>query len=135
MFTGIVQGTALVQRLSDLSGLRRLTLRFDSGFSDGLNIGASVSVDGACLTVTQLEADALASFDVIQETLSRTTLGALRAGSRVNVERAAKDGAEIGGHALSGHIDCKATIVEVRTPENNRILRFGLTKPWSRYVF
>jgi riboflavin synthase len=140
MFTGIVQGTALVQRLNDLSGLRRLELRFDAGFTEGLNIGASVSVDGACLTVTQVAGDQsaggeLASFDVIQETLSRTTLGALREGSRVNVERAAKEGAEIGGHAVSGHIDCKATVLEIRTPENNRIVRFGLEKPWSRYVF
>jgi riboflavin synthase len=135
MFTGIVQGTALVQRVSDLSGLRRLSLRFAAGFSEGLNIGASVSVDGACLTVTQLEAGELASFDVIQETLSRTTLGALTVGSRVNVERAARASAEIGGHTLSGHIDCKATVLQLRRPENNHILRFGLAKPWSRYVF
>ena len=135
MFTGIVQGTAIVQRLNDLQGLRRLTLRFEAGFSEGLNIGASVSVDGACLTVTHLAAGELASFDLIQETLSRTTLGALREGSRVNVERAARAGAEIGGHAVSGHIDCKATVLEIRSPQNNRILRFGLAKPWSRYVF
>ena len=135
MFTGIVQGTALVQRVSDLSGLRRLTLRFAAGFTEGLNLGASVSVDGACLTVTQVEAGELASFDLIQETLTRTTLGTLREGSRVNVERAAKEGAEIGGHALSGHIDCKAAIAEIRTPENNRIVRFSLPPPWARYVF
>jgi riboflavin synthase len=135
MFTGIVQGTALVQQVRDLSGLRQLVLQFGAGFCEGLNIGASVSVDGACLTVTQLGGAELASFDVIQETLSRTTLGALRAGSRVNVERAAKEGAEIGGHAMSGHIDCKAAIAEIRTPDNNRTLRFAVPKPWSRYVF
>jgi riboflavin synthase len=135
LFTGIVQGTALVRQVGDFSGLRRLTLEFAPGFTAGLNVGASVSVDGACLTVTQVNAGELASFDVIQETLSRTTLGALREGARVNVERAAKEGAEIGGHTVSGHIDCKAAIVQIRTPENNRILRFSLPKPWSRYVF
>jgi riboflavin synthase len=135
LFTGIVQGTALVRQIRDLSGLRRLTLEFPQGLTAGLNIGASVSVDGACLTVTQVSAGELASFDVIQETLSRTTLGMLREGGRVNVERAATEGAEIGGHAVSGHIDCKAAIVQIRTPENNRSLRFSLPKPWSRYVF
>jgi riboflavin synthase len=73
-----------------------LTLRCAPGFTAGLNIGASVSVDGAWLTVTHVEAGELASFDVIQETLSRTTLAALCEGSRVNVERAAQEGAEIG---------------------------------------
>lgn len=135
MFTGIVQGTALVCALQDLHGLRRLTLELPAGFGTGLAIGASVSVDGVCLTVTQLEGEQRASFDVIQETLSVSTLAVLSEGSRVNVERAAKDGAEIGGHPLSGHVDCTAVISEIRTPDNNRIVRFQLPAAWIRYVF
>jgi riboflavin synthase len=134
MFTGIVQGLARVAQITDRSGLRTLRLSFPSGFEAGLQIGASVAVDGACLTVTALHAGA-ADFDVMQQTLSQTTLGALTQGSGVNVERAAKEGAEVGGHVLSGHIDFKATIVQVREPENNRVLRIAVPAPWMRYVF
>ncbi len=135
MFTGIVQGTALVRALQDLPGLRRLTLELPAGFGAELAIGASVAVDGVCLTVTELAGEQQASFDVIQETLRVTTLGALAQGARVNVERAAKEGAEIGGHPISGHVDCRAAIVEIRTPENNHIVRFQLPAPWIRYIF
>jgi riboflavin synthase len=94
-----------------------------------------VSVDGVCLTVTERVGDDAASFDVMQQSLALTTLGTLQTGSRINVERAAKDGAEIGGHPLSGHIDFLATVVQVRRPENNCVLRIGVPAPWMRYVF
>ncbi len=134
MFTGIVQGVAEVAQITDRNGLRSLRLSFPSGFDSGLQVGASVAVEGVCLTVTALHADA-ADFDVMQQTLSLTTLGALKQGSAVNVERAAKEGAEVGGHVLSGHIDFKATIAQIRTPENNRALRIAVPAPWMRYVF
>jgi riboflavin synthase len=114
MFTGIVQGIAEVAHIADRNGLRSLRLSFPSGFDRGLHLGASVAVEGVCLTVTALHADA-ADLDVMQQTLSLTTLGALKQGSAVNVERAAKEGAEVGGHVLSGHIDFKATIARPRT--------------------
>ena len=135
MFTGIVQGIARVADTSSLIGLRRLRLEFPPGFAQGLEIGASVSVDGTCLTVTSLHGSDAADFDVMQQTLATTTLGALAVAGRVNVERAAKDGAEIGGHALSGHIDFRARVAEVRRPDNNRVLRFEVPAPWMRYVF
>ena len=98
-------------------------------------MGASVSVDGVCLTVTALDGGNAASFDVMQQTLSVTTLGALALGGSINVERAAKDGAEIGGHPLSGHIDFRAQVVDLRRPENNHVLRLAVPPPWMRYVF
>jgi riboflavin synthase len=134
MFTGIVQGVAQVAHIADRNGLRSLRLSFPSGFDSGLQVGASVAVEGVCLTATALHANA-ADFDVMQQTLSLTTLGALSQGSAVNVERAAKEGAEVGGHVLSGHIDFKATIAQVREPENNRVLRIAVPAPWMRYVF
>ena len=134
MFTGIVQGVARVDHVEDRSGLRTLRLSFPSGFDTGLQIGASVSVDGVCLTATALH-DNAADFDVMQQTLSLTTLGALAEGSAVHVERAAKQGAEVGGHALAGHVDFQATIAQVREPENNRVLRIAVPAPWMRYVF
>jgi riboflavin synthase len=135
MFTGIVQGIATVATVTDRPGLRSFTLRFPPGFTEGLAIGASVACDGVCLTVTALEGDSAARFDVMQQSLNLTTLGALREGSRINVERAAKDGAEIGGHPLSGHVDFMATLATLRQPENNHVLRFAVPAPWMRYVF
>jgi riboflavin synthase len=135
MFTGIVQGTARVAQLRDRAGLRSLGLEFAPGFAEGLAVGASVAVDGTCLTVTALQGGHAADFDVMQQTLALTTLGALALGSRVNVERAAKDGAEIGGHSLSGHVDFRAHVAEVRQPQNNHVLRLAVPAPWMRYVF
>lgn len=135
MFTGIVQGMATVVGIADRAGLRSIRLRFAPGFDDSLAIGASVAVDGTCLTVTARPAPDEAGFDVMQQSLALTTLGGLVAGSRVNVERAARDGAEIGGHPLSGHIDFMARIAELRRPENNCVLRFAVPAPWMRYVF
>ena len=135
MFTGIVQGIARVSALVDRPGLRSFTLAFPKGFATGLAIGASVAVDGTCLTVTRLRGADAADFDVMQQSLALTTLGTLAEGSAINVERAARDGAEIGGHPLSGHVDCLARVLEVRRPENNCVLRIGLPAPWMRYVF
>jgi riboflavin synthase len=135
MFTGIVQGVARVSAAVDRPGLRSFTLQFPPGFAAGLEIGASVAVDGTCLTVTALRGPDAADFDVMQQTLALTTLHGLREGSRVNVERAAKEGAEVGGHPLSGHVDLQATLAAVRRPENNHVLRFDVPAPWMRYVF
>jgi len=135
MFTGIVQAVATVSVLVDKPGLRSFTLAFPGGFCDGLEIGASVSVDGVCLTVTELVGEDAANFDVMQQSLSLTTLDALKVGSRVNVERAARDGAEIGGHPLSGHVDFQAVLASVRNPENNHVMRIAVPSPWMRYIF
>jgi riboflavin synthase len=135
MFTGIVQGIAQVVSLRDSEGLRTITLRLPPGFDEGLAIGASVACDGVCLTVTSRPGDDQASFDVMLQTLVLTTLAELHEGSAVNVERAAREGAEVGGHPLSGHVDCRARVAQVRTPANNHVLRFEVPAPWMRYVF
>jgi len=135
MFTGIVQGVAQVARLTDRPGLRSFELAFPAGFDDGLEIGASVACDGVCLTVTALPGPGRATFDVMQQSLGLTTLGSLQEGSAINVERAAKDGAEIGGHPLSGHVDCVGQILSIRQPENNHVLRIGVPASHMRYVF
>ena len=135
MFTGIVQAVATVSVLVDKPGLRSFTLAFPSGFCDGLEIGASVSVDGVCLTVTERVGEDAASFDVMQQSLALTTLDTLVVGSRINVERAARDGAEIGGHPLSGHVDFQAVLGAVRNPENNHVMRISVPSPWMRYIF
>lgn len=135
MFTGIIQGVASVARITDRPGLRSFTLQFPPGFAQDLAIGASVASDGVCLTVTRLHGEDAADFDVMQQSLKLTTLGALKEGDAINVERAARDGAEIGGHPLSGHVDFTATVAAVRQPENNHVLRIAVPQPWMRYVF
>jgi len=135
MFTGIVQGVARLAAISDRPGLRSFELAFPQGFDSGLEIGASVACDGVCLTVTALPAPGRACFDVMQQSLGLTTLGALVTGGAINVERAARDGAEIGGHPLSGHVDCQGQLLSIRQPENNHVLRIGVPASHMRYVF
>lgn len=135
MFTGIVQGVATVEHIEDRTGLRTLSLRFPAGFGTDLALGASVACDGVCLTVTEILGPDAARFDVMQQTLQVTALGGLQAGQKINVERAAREGAEIGGHPISGHVDACATVLEVRHPENNHVLRLGLPREILRYVF
>jgi riboflavin synthase len=135
MFTGIVQAVAEVAAITDKPGLRSFTLEFPPGFCHGLEIGASVASDGVCLTVTALQGETRADFDVMQQSLNLTTLSGLRQGSRINVERAARDGAEIGGHPLSGHVDFMASLESIRRPENNHVLRIRVQAPWMRYIF
>jgi len=135
MFTGIVQGVAHVTRRVERPGLVSFELALPPGFDEGLEVGASVAVDGVCLTVTGHAGPSRATFDVMQQSLALTTLGALTEGSAANAERAAKDGAEIGGHPLSGHVDGLGRIVQVRRPENNHVLRIELPPALRRYVF
>jgi riboflavin synthase len=123
MFTGIVQGRGRILFVSDSAGIRRLQVALPAGRADGLQIGASVSVAGVCLTVVEIQ-DHQVSFDVIDETLRRTRLGALQVGEEVNIERAARFGDEIGGHLLSGHIWGTAEVVDVHPTDQNLRIQF-----------
>ena len=121
MFTGIVQGTARIAAASTTDGVLRLTLDLPTGLGRGLVPGASVSVSGVCLTAVEIVEDRV-QFDVIDETLRRTTLGERTTGDLVDVERAASFGDEIGGHLIPGHIWGVGEVVEVaREGENTRV--------------
>lgn len=135
MFTGIVQGIASINSITDKPGLRTFKLSFPQGFCQDLEIGASVAVDGVCLTVTTLHDADMAEFDVMQQSLAITTLGDYAQYGRINVERAARDGAEIGGHPLSGHVDFTAQIAAIRELENNYVIRIAVAPEWLRYIF
>ena len=114
MFTGIIRHVGTVRATAPAAAGARLTI--DLGpLADGIAPGDSVAVDGACLTAAGIDAAAV-SFDVVRETLARTTLGALKARSRVNLERAlALDGA-LDGHLVQGHVDGVATVKGI-TPD------------------
>ncbi|ATZ94866.1 MULTISPECIES: riboflavin synthase [Dickeya] len=125
MFTGIVQGTATVVSIDEKPNFRTHVVQLPPELLPGLETGASVAHNGCCLTVTKIDGDRI-SFDLIKETLRLTNLGEVKAGDRVNVERAAKYGDEIGGHVMSGHIMCTAEIVKILTSENNHQIWFRL---------
>ena len=135
MFTGIIQAVATIAALRDQDGLRTFTMEFPEGFCDNLAIGASVSHDGVCLTVTEQLSPTCATFDVMQQSLNITTLGQYQVGDVLNVERAAKDGAEIGGHPLSGHVDFTAPVLQVQSTDTNHKIRFGIAELFRPYVF
>jgi len=137
LFTGLVQGKATVRSFENLDDqFARLTLGFPERTLDGILIGASVAVNGTCLTVTRLGEDGTsASFDLIVETLRATNLGRLEVGGEVNYERSARVGDEIGGHTVSGHVHCTAEIVEVVDTELNRKVVFEVSdKKLIKYV-
>ncbi len=135
MFTGIVQGVGEIVSIDDHAALRTFEIEFPKGFCEGLVIGASVSVDGVCLTVVKIISPMRASFDVMHQTLKVTTLGDYAKGQRINIERAAKEGAEIGGHPLSGHVDFAAKVDTVTVMDGNKVIRFAVPPEFVRYIF
>ncbi|HET6472890.1 MAG TPA: riboflavin synthase subunit alpha [Pseudomonadales bacterium] len=133
MFTGIVQGLCRVAAVVDEPGLRRL--RIDLGeLALGLATGASVAVNGTCLTATQIDAGRV-GFDLIRESADRSNLGAIRAGDYVNIERSLKFGDEIGGHVLSGHVADVVTVAQIDTAANERTIWFDVAPQWLPYLF
>lgn len=101
MFTGIIQGIASISAISQGESVTKVSI--DLPETENLQIGASVSIDGVCLTATSINGT-IVDFDIIAETLQRTTLSDLEIASEVNFERAIRFGDELGGHLLSGHI-------------------------------
>ena len=101
MFTGIVQGLGTIKSIEEGNGITTFSIACPD--TQNLVIGASVAIDGICLTATSIK-DKLVTFDVIPETMERTTLGERVANDEVNIERSLRYGDEVGGHLLSGHI-------------------------------
>jgi riboflavin synthase len=134
MFTGIVSVAAPIAKIVDKPGLRTLTLRFPWRQRFLLRRGASVSLDGVCMTVTTKRGRDV-TFDAMDETLEKTTIGLIKEGDLLNIERSFKTGAEIGGHILSGHVTEKARIIQIDKPENNHIITFQVPKKYMKYLF
>ena len=110
MFTGIVAGTAPIVEIGGDDSVRTFSVDLN-GFDSDLDIGASVSLDGVCMTVVNSD-NGIVSFDAIYETLDRTTLSDRKVGDLLNVERSLRLGDELGGHILSGHIIGTAEILK-----------------------
>lgn len=128
MFTGIVEHIGNVLAIKTSAAGKRLRLDVGPEISKGATHGASIAVDGVCLTIAEFGAT-WAEFDVVPETLSRTTLGGLRPGSPVNLERALAAGGRLDGHFVQGHIDCTATVSGVAKTSDEVRLTFTLDDP------
>lgn len=131
MFTGIVQKLARVDHVAREGTLLRLALALDE-LGHGLQLGASVAVNGTCLTVTSI--GNTVTFDVIAETLSTTNLGQLARGDLVNVERSFTVGDEVGGHILSGHVSGVVEVVQIDEGPERRDLHFSVPPRWMKYL-
>lgn len=133
MFTGIIQSVGRVAALEPCGGDVRITLDVGTLAMDDVKPGDSIAVNGVCLTAVVLTAEGFAA-DVSRESLGVTTLGALGAGSRVNLEKALTLGAPLGGHLVSGHVDGLGRVVGRR--DDARSVRFSIEAPaeLARYI-
>ncbi|MGF1907454.1 riboflavin synthase subunit alpha [Aliivibrio salmonicida] len=133
MFTGIVATTAKVIDIIKKDNFQTHIVEILEPYNHELEIGASVAHNGCCLTVTKIDGNKV-WFDLIEETLRLTNLGFLSIGQRVNIERAARFGDEIGGHSMSGHIvDIMIVREVIKTPANCKIW-FDVPSTWLKYV-
>ncbi len=122
MFTGLIETTAEVVRLDAVGDAADLVLELPPVVAADLEIGASLAVDGACLTVTAIDG-AKRTFRMIAETLARTSLGGLATGGVVNVERALRLGDRLGGHWVQGHVDGVGTLAARTEEPGQTVLR------------
>jgi riboflavin synthase len=133
MFTGIVEELGRVQTIAPNAEGARLEIAATQVLDDA-EIGASIAVNGCCVTVVALGEGCFA-VDAVSETLSRTDLGALQPGDRVNLERPVRLQDRLGGHLVQGHVDAVGTI-RARTPEadGSEHIEFAASEPVMRYV-
>jgi riboflavin synthase len=134
MFTGIVTDQGRILELEQAGDLRvRIGTAYDV---DGIELGASIACDGVCLTVVALGREPRNWFDVqvSAETLSKSNLGTWAVGRAVNLERALKVGDELGGHIVSGHVDGKARVVDIRDEGDSTRVTFEAPANLARFI-
>ena len=134
MFSGIVQG---VGKISDIESKKdHITIEVSASEKFKLNLkrGASISVNGVCLT-SLCEGENNLKFDVIAETLSRTNLGSLMKGSEVNLERSINASSEIGGHLMSGHVHFCSQVISIIKKENTKDISISFPNKYKKYIF
>ena len=131
MFTGIVEELGQIQEIDSGSSGIRFTLSAKL-VTDDLNIGASISVNGVCLTVVHKKEKKF-SLDLVPETLDKSNLGELIEGDYVNLERAMKVSDRFGGHILQGHVETLGVILDKQEQEDNAVISVGLDPEWMRF--
>lgn len=133
MFTGIVQVVGVLARVDETAYGRQFCIGLPDTFRD-VAVGASVNVDGVCLTCVGIIEDGLL-FDVVYQSLRVTNLIDRKVGDPVNCERSLRFGEEVGGHIVSGHISMKGRILSLNTVDGDTCLKIALAPEWMRYVF
>ena len=132
MFTGLIEEKGTITAVEDLGDSVRLTIRGPLVISDAQH-GDSIAVSGVCLTVMDQDTDTFAA-DVMKESLDKTSLGDLRVGDEVNLERATKAGARLGGHIVQGHVDGTGRILDRTPSEHWEVVRIGLPPELAKYL-
>jgi len=133
MFTGITRGSFEVTHVERKPRVTTYVVQLDDALASGLEIGASICIDGVCQTAVEIRDNAVA-IDAIEETLRLTTLGELEVGRRVSVERSVKVGDEIGGHDVSGHVIGTGTIESASGEGEMRDLVISVPAEWMKYI-
>lgn len=134
MFTGIVSGQGYIHKVKNNVDYASITIKAPAGFSKDLKRGASVAVNGVCLTAKKGATDLL-EFDVITETLEKTNFKLLSKGNKVNLERSMKANTEIGGHLVSGHIHGVGVIKSINDRGQTKDLRIQPPASLMEYLF
>jgi riboflavin synthase len=132
MFTGLIEDVGRVATFERRGAAAILTITAALPTTE-IAIGDSIAVNGACLTVTAIR-EATLSFDVSPESLASTTISSLRAGGSVNLERALRLGDRLGGHIVTGHIDCVGRLARMGESSGNHVLEFSLPAVNARYL-
>ena len=132
MFTGLVEEIGKIKAISNLGGGKKITVSAKK-IMDDLKIDDSVAINGACQTVVKL---GLNEFDVVavEETLRKTTLGKLKTGDEINLERAMKISDRLGGHIVQGHVDTTATVLSIEKENTGVLYWFSLPSEFSKYL-
>ena len=133
MFTGIIKAKGTIAAMDKRGGDVRLTVRSDGLPWSGYEVGESIAVNGVCLTAVALHDDGFDT-DVSVETLDVTALGGLAVGSAVNLEPAISLGERLGGHLVSGHVDCTGKVVSRQADARSIRLAIEIPRDYARYV-
>ena len=133
MFTGIIESVGRVLATERVGGDLRLRIGFGALDTSGIVLGESIAVSGVCLTVVAFDADGFTA-DVSKETLSLTTIGELKAGDAVNLERAMRADSRFGGHVVAGHVDGLGCVLSIGEDARSQRWRFAAPAKLLRYI-
>lgn len=132
MFTGIIEETGVVEAFSKKTNTAEISIKCDKTL-EGTKIGDSISVNGVCQTVTEISANVFKS-KISAETLSITTIDNIKKGDRVNLERALMLNTRLGGHIVSGHVDCTGKLVHIEQFDEFYNMKFEVPKENTKYI-
>src|SRR6056297_1749594 len=132
MFTGLIEERGIIRQIKDIGGGKEITVEC-SFITEGLKIDDSVSINGVCQTAFSVSGN-LFKAEAVEETLSKTTLGSLKNGDKVNLERAAKLGDRMGGHLVQGHVDTPGSIVSIQKQNTGILVWVEYPESFGKYV-